>query len=203
MGLLASGRPNIMRLRLVVMVEGSSPDGIVSNTCCGFENNDSDSLETMNGAPSINEQSSEDQAPTNNTRAYKRVNGRRFSRHQPPGWCPPATLKAMVDTNVGQQSSEGLPLTELLPYEVRWRDKQPLLASRGYNLRPRYHLGWRPSWIEHPESSPFGFEDFWQLPVSYVSLSLRSYLPPFQVFSNHHRRHTTIRRAIGLCEESA
>ncbi|EGO02257.1 hypothetical protein SERLA73DRAFT_48387 [Serpula lacrymans var. lacrymans S7.3] len=28
-----------------------------------------------------------------------------------------------------------------------WRDRQPYLASRGYMLRPRYHAGWKPSWL--------------------------------------------------------
>lgn len=31
--------------------------------------------------------------------------------------------------------------------EQRWKDKGPLLESRGYRLRPRYRVGWTPSWI--------------------------------------------------------
>lgn len=30
--------------------------------------------------------------------------------------------------------------------EQRWRDKGLLLESRGYRLRPRYRIGWTPSW---------------------------------------------------------
>ncbi|KAH9949303.1 kinase-like domain-containing protein [Amylocystis lapponica] len=28
-----------------------------------------------------------------------------------------------------------------------WRDRQPFLAARGYQLRPRYCVGWNPSWL--------------------------------------------------------
>ena len=34
----------------------------------------------------------------------------------------------------------------LTPYEKVWRDRQPWLRSRGYELRSRYHPGWTPSW---------------------------------------------------------
>lgn len=35
---------------------------------------------------------------------------------------------------------------ELAPYEEFWRDLSPWLEERGYKLRPRYQLGWKPSW---------------------------------------------------------
>lgn len=31
--------------------------------------------------------------------------------------------------------------------EEEWKDKRPLLESRGYRLRSRYQIGWTPSWI--------------------------------------------------------
>ncbi|RPD69052.1 hypothetical protein L226DRAFT_494947 [Lentinus tigrinus ALCF2SS1-7] len=34
----------------------------------------------------------------------------------------------------------------LLPHEKVWRDRQPGLQRRGYSLRQRYHLNWKPSW---------------------------------------------------------
>ncbi|KIM39288.1 hypothetical protein M413DRAFT_447232 [Hebeloma cylindrosporum] len=54
-------------------------------------------------------------------------------------------------------SSEPLPPThwvndpkweELLPFEEFWVSIQPLLLSRGYELRSRYHPGWTPSWLQ-------------------------------------------------------
>ncbi|KAI0827734.1 kinase-like domain-containing protein [Trametes gibbosa] len=35
----------------------------------------------------------------------------------------------------------------LTPCEKTWRDKQPHLLKKGYALRPRYALDWKPSWI--------------------------------------------------------
>lgn len=35
---------------------------------------------------------------------------------------------------------------ELLTYELFWRDLSPWLEERGYVLRPRYRIGWTPSW---------------------------------------------------------
>ena len=35
----------------------------------------------------------------------------------------------------------------LWKHERVWRGRQPWLAERGYMLRPRYRLGWKPSWL--------------------------------------------------------
>ncbi|KAI0669474.1 kinase-like domain-containing protein [Trametes maxima] len=35
---------------------------------------------------------------------------------------------------------------DLLPSEVRWRDRFRFLEKEGYSLRPRYHPKWTPSW---------------------------------------------------------
>lgn len=48
----------------------------------------------------------------------------------------------------------------LAPHEVYWRDKQSLLASHGYTLRPRFRKGWRPSWLRKPTADPYKCEDF-------------------------------------------
>ncbi len=32
-------------------------------------------------------------------------------------------------------------------YEYIWIEHQPILAERGYMLRPRYRLDWVPSWL--------------------------------------------------------
>ncbi|KAI0081952.1 hypothetical protein K474DRAFT_1655844 [Panus rudis PR-1116 ss-1] len=39
----------------------------------------------------------------------------------------------------------------LLPGEDFWRDHQPWLAKHGYQLRPRYHPNWVPSWTVKSE----------------------------------------------------
>ncbi|KAJ3017218.1 hypothetical protein NUW54_g639 [Trametes sanguinea] len=36
----------------------------------------------------------------------------------------------------------------LLPDEVEWQSRQQFLEKHGYMLRPRYHKGWKPSWID-------------------------------------------------------
>lgn len=58
----------------------------------------------------------------------------------------------------------------LSAHEVKWRDRQPFLESKGYMLRPRLRPGWTPSWIsatgEHHEPERKLFEDWARLPVS-------------------------------------
>ncbi|KAI0629614.1 hypothetical protein C8Q77DRAFT_1076079 [Trametes polyzona] len=37
---------------------------------------------------------------------------------------------------------------ELMPWEFVWRDRYQYLQDNGYELRPRYHPNWSPSWID-------------------------------------------------------
>ena len=37
-------------------------------------------------------------------------------------------------------------LAKLYPYEQKWRDRALELRQRGYELRPRFRPGWKPSW---------------------------------------------------------
>ncbi|KAI0028848.1 kinase-like domain-containing protein [Vararia minispora EC-137] len=53
---------------------------------------------------------------------------------------------------------------ELDPREVRWRDRQPYLESKGYMLRPRYRPGWTPSWYTTGKQ-PRRSEDGLKLPL--------------------------------------
>ncbi|KAH8111764.1 kinase-like domain-containing protein [Phellopilus nigrolimitatus] len=46
----------------------------------------------------------------------------------------------------------------LLPSECWWRDHYEFLLSRGYQLRPRYRPGWKPSWLE-TDIFPYDCED--------------------------------------------
>ncbi|EMD33666.1 hypothetical protein CERSUDRAFT_56679 [Gelatoporia subvermispora B] len=39
-----------------------------------------------------------------------------------------------------------LPPGSLAPHEQYWKQRQPWLKERGYNLRPRYRPDWKPSW---------------------------------------------------------
>ncbi|PSS37271.1 hypothetical protein PHLCEN_2v909 [Hermanssonia centrifuga] len=54
---------------------------------------------------------------------------------------------------------------ELSDFELRWRDKQEFLASKGYMLRPRYRPGWVPSWSTDSSRRPDEYEDYWELPL--------------------------------------
>ncbi|KIP02948.1 hypothetical protein PHLGIDRAFT_111478 [Phlebiopsis gigantea 11061_1 CR5-6] len=49
-------------------------------------------------------------------------------------------------------------------HEVRWRDRQALLESKGYMLRSRLHPEWVPSWTTTPRN-PTACEDFEPLPL--------------------------------------
>ena len=42
----------------------------------------------------------------------------------------------------------GGPYQSLSSLEIKWRDRQTFLQSRGYMLRPRLRPGWTPSWLE-------------------------------------------------------
>ena len=69
------------------------------------------------------------------------------------------------------QASSSLPRpnyrgpVELLPHEVKWRDRQPFLESKGYMLRSRLRPGWTPSWLSTGQNY-YDCEDGASLPVS-------------------------------------
>ncbi|KIM39266.1 hypothetical protein M413DRAFT_196498 [Hebeloma cylindrosporum] len=48
---------------------------------------------------------------------------------------------------------------ELNSYEKFWVSIQPLLLSRGYELRSRYHPGWTPSWLQPGGKPVFSCDD--------------------------------------------
>ncbi|KAF7296069.1 Protein kinase domain-containing protein [Mycena kentingensis (nom. inval.)] len=57
---------------------------------------------------------------------------------------------------VGNFLPEFIPLTpffSLQPHEYFWVEHQSFLLSRGYQLRPRYHASWTPSWTT-PKHNP-------------------------------------------------
>ncbi|GBE86801.1 predicted protein [Sparassis crispa] len=52
-----------------------------------------------------------------------------------------------------KSTKEGIyPLSES---EVEWRDRYAFLERNGLQLQPRYHLEWRPSWLETGESAGY------------------------------------------------
>ncbi|KAH8976706.1 hypothetical protein EDB92DRAFT_1925710 [Lactarius akahatsu] len=66
-----------------------------------------------------------------------------------PGLTPPPNYRGPVKLSV---------------YEIKWRDRQTFLASKGYMLRPRLRPGWTPSWILAGKHYEF-FEDSARLPL--------------------------------------
>ena len=54
---------------------------------------------------------------------------------------------------------------ELSSFEVKWRDRQRFLESKGYMLRPRLRPGWTPSWLSTGQDF-LDCEDSARLPVS-------------------------------------
>jgi hypothetical protein len=43
--------------------------------------------------------------------------------------------------------------------EMSWVKVEPLLSSKGYQLRPRYQSDWIPSWITNPHLPTYKCED--------------------------------------------
>ncbi|KAI0316323.1 hypothetical protein OF83DRAFT_1127544 [Amylostereum chailletii] len=67
-----------------------------------------------------------------------------------------------IGTSLGNDSEN---FEKLFVNELRWRDRQVFLQSKGYLLRPRLRPGWTPSWKTNGRS-PIRCEDFLELPVS-------------------------------------
>jgi hypothetical protein len=70
----------------------------------------------------------------------------------------------MEDTSISPRPNYRGPV-KLSSYEVKWRDRQPFLESKGYMLRPRLRPGWTPSWLSTGQDY-FYCEDSARLPVS-------------------------------------
>ena len=84
----------------------------------------------------------------------------------------PSTWRLEPATNIDMQVSSSHPRpnyrgpVNLSSYEVKWRDRQPFLESKGYMLRPRLRPGWTPSWLSTGQDYD-SCEDSARLPVSY------------------------------------
>ncbi|CDO69422.1 hypothetical protein BN946_scf184791.g17 [Trametes cinnabarina] len=65
-------------------------------------------------------------------------------------------------------------LYDLLPDEILWRDRYNVLQRKGYQLRPRYHPQWTPSWTG-TNLDPEFCEDFVVSNVSSAVQTLRMY----------------------------
>lgn len=57
---------------------------------------------------------------------------------------------------------------DLTPFEKMWRSKQLHLNRRGYSLRPRYSIDWKPSWMG-TNINPLYCEDSITSRVSFAS----------------------------------
>lgn len=65
----------------------------------------------------------------------------------------------------------GLPKSDfsvLQKWEVWWRDHQEWLKGRGYMLRPRYRVGWVPTWKGEAGIFAHSYEDSAYAMVSVV-----------------------------------
>lgn len=58
-------------------------------------------------------------------------------------------------------------LSVLEEWEIYWRDHQKWLEERGYMLRPRYHVGWTPTWKGQSGVTAHSYEDSTPTMVSY------------------------------------
>ena len=78
----------------------------------------------------------------------------------------------MDDTSISPRPNYRGPV-KLSSYEVKWRDRQPFLESKGYMLRPRLRPGWTPSWLSTGQDY-FSCEDSARLPVSRDDVSVNT-----------------------------
>jgi hypothetical protein len=76
---------------------------------------------------------------------------------------PPSNID-MEDTSSDYDPDYPGPV-KLLSYEVKWRNRQLFLESKGYMLRPRLRPGWTPSWLSTGQDYE-SCEDSARLPVS-------------------------------------
>ena len=92
---------------------------------------------------------------------------------------PPVTPKALSRAAIlqGEPTNE-IEVQEvyreiygLYPSEIRWRDRYPALKERGYLLRRRYELDWKPSWTG-TSTNPMFCEDSILLRVGVVRNNL-------------------------------
>lgn len=73
--------------------------------------------------------------------------------------------------------------------EIRWRNMQPWLNEKGYQLRPRFRPGWVPSW-EGNSKDRWACEDG-QMAVSRESPSLISSIDNvYETGLSSHRRNS-------------
>lgn len=79
----------------------------------------------------------------------------------------------------------------LAPWEKVWRDRQPWLRTRGYDLRSRYHPDWVPSWLG--TDKPYMLcEDGLYMMVRFLLFQIVQALKC--LVAGHNRRYTTLRR---------
>ncbi|KAI0077232.1 hypothetical protein K474DRAFT_1675023 [Panus rudis PR-1116 ss-1] len=63
---------------------------------------------------------------------------------------------------------------DLSPSELFWRDRYEFLSSKGYNLRPRLHPSWKPSWINTNRDPDFCEDSIISLLFRVIDASRRS-----------------------------
>src|SRR6266702_3568987 len=83
--------------------------------------------------------------------------------HRPRPRIPSLTTDRPKTSNGNRREGVWL-MSRLSTQEVKWRDCQPFLESKGYMLRPRLRPGWTPSWISTGKHYEF-FEDSARLPL--------------------------------------
>lgn len=61
---------------------------------------------------------------------------------------PPSAIATPEEAALNKERTEsgGWGLSDL---EKWWRDRGEFLEAHGYRLRPRFRVGWKPSWLEN------------------------------------------------------
>lgn len=71
----------------------------------------------------------------------------------------PEASSVTIEEETGTLQQPKVTRDTLLPHEYFWRDVQPWLKDRGYELRARYHPDWIPAWIAKG-GSRFDYDDY-------------------------------------------
>lgn len=76
---------------------------------------------------------------------------------------------------------------DLSDTEKEWRDRSEFLEARGYQLRPRFRKGWKPSWFG-TDLNPYDCEDSYVVIVSLIQTATNILSSCISELSGH-RRH--------------
>ena len=90
---------------------------------------------------------------------------------------------------------------DLFEAEVYWKDRYHFLNHHGYELRPRYHPNWKPSWIGTNIDPMFCEDSISIIVCARLRVQVGPYLTMRFADTSCNRRNSTFRQLPGLYQE--